>query len=660
MTSLPPPPIPQAITYAIYPPIGLARVENSREPSLNDGWFYAPEVPGRFDEPLGGYKDQHGRIKRQAARFRIYALENGVPIKEVTAGEYDIEWSVQLANKKPSWYNFLGRYEGQFKPGYTTLRNSDVQAENLPDNRDRLVIRTNVAPIGGPDQGPVELKGAFKGTASLILKPPKTYKAETVYPGEARTDKKGHLIILGGRGDLCNILDPVKPLIADDFNTPGWIDDTSDGRITARVRVRGDATDSGKEATEARVLRFTQEKRAQTKKEGKKYDVGDVEWYKHIWPILQRPALLSWVNIQATGGHGPSGPGNFFDEYWLKALKNNPKDPEHAHTRKEVLERMRLPWTNPKYDNARFGQVYPYFMPWLSGDGGRTVAGDPTTFASITELQYDRLVKWTEGDFTVGESPPPPPQDVDEIELEDRPAALTRAALEPTIGAPLYPGLEASWNMEQKDTYDHQRPFSINEKINPGDLTRYLSLPWQSDFYRCRNYWWPAVRPDSVLPEEEYQKERGLRPNYTDDFPNQPFFANTDMDKNWHLLGIITQRDGKSYVTETEQPIFIETKHSPLIDIAPDSERPDLPQELLHVPLNYHRGIAQASGNSGAMSKPLQSSLAIRGITTPHSFMIRRRGRGDATPRFGLLPIQTAIENLAEIPEIPLLSSLEP
>jgi hypothetical protein len=31
---------------------------------------------------------------------------------------------------------------------------------------------------------------------------------------------------------------------------------------------------------------------------------------------------------------------------------------------------MRLPATNGKYDQARKGQAYPYFMPWLSGDNG--------------------------------------------------------------------------------------------------------------------------------------------------------------------------------------------------------------------------------------------------------------------------------------------------
>ena len=34
-------------------------------------------------------------------------------------------------------------------------------------------------------------------------------------------------------------------------------------------------------------------------------------------------------------------------------------------------------------------------------------------------------------------------------------------------------------------------PFRINErKIQPGDLTKQLSLPWQSDFGQCNTIWY--------------------------------------------------------------------------------------------------------------------------------------------------------------------------
>jgi len=230
---------------------------------------------------------------------------------------------------------------------------------------------------------------------------------------------------------------------------------------------------------------YERQKRA---KEGDNYDVGKVGWYEHIWPLLQRPPLLSWCNGQANGGHGPNGEGNFFDKRWQRDLSD--PSPKSEPIRKAVLGRMRLPATNEKYDSARAGQAYPYFMPWLSGDNGRTTAGDPSTFASVTELQYDRLVKWSKGEFVKDPKPPPPlPPRVEGLKPSQQPAALTKAALEATIGAPLYPGIEMSWNAELPETYQLDVPFTIRGDVVAGDLTKYLSLPWQSDFYMCRSYW---------------------------------------------------------------------------------------------------------------------------------------------------------------------------
>jgi hypothetical protein len=40
------------------------------------------------------------------------------------------------------------------------------------------------------------------------------------------------------------------------------------------------------------------------KKDGTHYDIGPITFYRDIWPLIQRPCLLSWVNGQANGGHG--------------------------------------------------------------------------------------------------------------------------------------------------------------------------------------------------------------------------------------------------------------------------------------------------------------------------------------------------------------------
>src|SRR5438067_2540588 len=53
----------------IFPPLGIARVGNSPQE-----YFIGPEAPGIVPDGGGMYKDAEGRVKRQAARFRIYAF----------------------------------------------------------------------------------------------------------------------------------------------------------------------------------------------------------------------------------------------------------------------------------------------------------------------------------------------------------------------------------------------------------------------------------------------------------------------------------------------------------------------------------------------------------------------------------------------------------
>ncbi len=122
---------------------------------------------------------------------------------------------------------------------------------------------------------------------------------------------------------------------------------------------------------------------------------------------------------------------------------------------------------------------------------GRTTAGDVSTFTAVTELQFDRLTQWARGNFDAPPRDKRPylPASFDEIPLSEQPASLIKAQLDATIGSPLFPGIEMSWSAELPATYDLEAPFTIGKDVKPGDMTRYLSLPWQSDFYMCRNYW---------------------------------------------------------------------------------------------------------------------------------------------------------------------------
>ena len=54
----------------IHPAIGIARLGNSPTE-----FFIGPELPGDHAPPKGGYKDARHRIKRQAARFRLFGYD---------------------------------------------------------------------------------------------------------------------------------------------------------------------------------------------------------------------------------------------------------------------------------------------------------------------------------------------------------------------------------------------------------------------------------------------------------------------------------------------------------------------------------------------------------------------------------------------------------
>lgn len=91
------------IVYAkIHPAIGTGRVGNS-----TTDYYIAPEYANQPPPEFGETRDASGAIKREAAKFRIYGYnKNGVAVAELTADNANITWTVEVANKKASWYYF--------------------------------------------------------------------------------------------------------------------------------------------------------------------------------------------------------------------------------------------------------------------------------------------------------------------------------------------------------------------------------------------------------------------------------------------------------------------------------------------------------------------------------------------------------------------------
>src|ERR1043166_3712781 len=208
----------RVVKAAIYPGIGVARLGNSQ----ND-FYIGPEVPDPAPEPPGFYRDATGALKREAARVRIYGLNaEGRAVRELTAKEAKIEWTVHLANKKSAWYQFqlaLDIPEANSVPP-SLLRNAAV-----PD-RSRLVIDPGARSITGANQS-----GGKKHTFDTGK-----FMGKTVYLGELRTDEAGRLIVLGGRGVSASFDGTVAITFA---NNEGWHDDISDGPVTATVTYGG-------------------------------------------------------------------------------------------------------------------------------------------------------------------------------------------------------------------------------------------------------------------------------------------------------------------------------------------------------------------------------------------------------------------------------------
>jgi hypothetical protein len=546
----------------IFPSIGIARVGDSPAE-----YFIGPEAPGHAPDPTGGFKDVDGRIKRQAARFRIYGFdEQGNAVQEInqsTAGA-SVTWSVQLANLKAAGYRFLGVKIGEqidANGDPKKLRNQGVQ------DRSKLAIKPSPRSIAGvSESGP-----AYEFGDGYFFDQP-------VYLGELRTDEAGRLLVLGGRG-TSGYTDKAKPLFTY-ANNDYWHDDISDGPVTATVQLDGvNVPVKGAAWVIVAPPKFAPDfPHIVTLYEVMAEAAGikppeNLSFTKDIFPIFDRMANYQWVNAMALRGHGPNKLGNFRNSDILKQLADN--SDAQADYRKSRLARIRNPRTK-SVDQANY-----YFMPLLSGDEGDATVGDPQTWFYVLESQYAKLEQWAAGHFTNDWDPnAPPPPTIDQIAFADQPAALTRAALEYCVGGPFFPGIEMTYVARYSDWYEE--PYRFKEgKFEPGDMTKRMAVPWQADFYECQVHWWPVERPDDVLNVETFEQalssskfkedardgqlanalqdrirwDRGIGDRFQVDPPGLP--GDNDMVEKWRTLGFVVPR-----TTPFGETLYVETGRS--------------------------------------------------------------------------------------------------
>ena len=530
----------------VYPPIGIARVGNA---SGRDEYVIGPEViggsptlPGASPEEsaryVGDFRTAKGEIKRQAARFRIYAHMRDGSVQEVTAASAQIEWRVTVANLKAGWYEFNQAMDMGPLSQDAVQRNRDLTG-GISD-RSRLDIVPTPRSIAGPNAAAVKLDdGVFWG--------------KTVYLGELRTDAEGRLIFLGGKGEAKSFRKDMSALTF--ANNPGWHDDLCDGPVRAKITFPGHEPI----VAEPGYVSVTPPNYAPglfglvTMDDVVREVFYDKKWLTtpnktsfeaDILPLFLRLTGLQWVDHGLFIVHGFGSSLDAQNPLVVAKLKD--KSAVNSAWRKSVLATFRDP-------NAG-GALVQDQVPQIFGDGVDTIFSPPKAASgllSVTRTMYAHLVRWADGDFDTGGAPaaPAPGTAFSTLAPELQVQHLERAPLHDCLGGPFHPAMEMTWVMRipllWKAAYrlkilsgeDPARQ-DFGDKLTPavcigpdgpydgaaaGCLTRFLGVPWHTDHTSCNSAadyfpssflsmptFWGSRAPDQVLANGNYLRAAAL------------------------------------------------------------------------------------------------------------------------------------------------------
>lgn len=431
--------------YAVFPPLGFARLGNS------EAFFIGPDRPGGLgvetgpsgvEQPVLSYKDDTYRMKRQAARFQLFESDGQGSWRpsRLPAGAV-VRWTVSLANRKDAIHR------PQAPPDHPTPVRDD------PAKQDRLI----------------EGRATVSGAAQPLQMLTGHYLNEPVALGEIATDPEQRLLVLAGRGRSGSPLG--APIGGSFYTNPGWFDDVGDGPVEATVELP-----DGRlvEAAPAWVMTTPPD----------------------FAPAARGVVTLHDVIKQVA-----------LDEGWIQ----RPGRPSFESDIRPMVERtsdLRLVDSNPAWalvsrDWAVLADPDPLQQPLRAATATlvREVENALHDF-SLQEWQSEALDMWVEGDFEPAGGAAIGPAEV-----------LTRATLDGTVGQGFFPGIEAGVNLRDPTLYGTS-PFEYRLKpgvIRPGDATAHMAQPWQADFLKCADGWWPTQRPD-ILPAPSGGSVTWLRP----------------------------------------------------------------------------------------------------------------------------------------------------
>ena len=585
---------------AIHPAVGFARVGNSR-----DTFYFGPEIPGT--SPRGPFKDAQGAMAKQAARFRIYGYDSdGKALGEITATDADITWQVDVANAKPVWYDPDEPFDVP-NPPPTRQRNPNVT------ERRSLVAHATPRQVTGAGAAPQSLDASFLGIPVAL--------------GEVFTDRSGRLIVMPAEGRA--IQGPGAPPLTG-LSSDGWIDDTCDGPVRAKVRIGGrsfeaepayvvsTSPDWGPSISEGIITLFDAVEdglyRAGRRKKPR------TDFSRDVYPIFRRLTETQWVNEGFLQSNGWGSTADWTTPEMRARLADGSRG--NKAWREEVFATFRDP---------TFEQVEPDLVPALYGDKIAIPPNlvQPRQWLAFTRLQYAHLRSWAKGDFidsgereavTVSELPP-----------AQQPQALDKASLGACLGGAFHPGIEFTWlaripwmwttNMrirwsQLEPNLEDYGPWMTQEialsrsgplsKIGPGSMGQWMGLPWHSDSASCRSGYtrdispvsptfWPARVPNQVLAKADYdvvmdssrsmadrqaafERRRGWERFIAGATSQEAINA---MIADWYKLGVVTQLPGPKdglFPTTMKVETGVGFAAEPAFDYGAYFTMPQLPQ----------------------------------------------------------------------------------
>ncbi|MGH2941204.1 MAG: LodA/GoxA family CTQ-dependent oxidase [Solirubrobacteraceae bacterium] len=543
--------------FRLHPTINFARVGTSDEyylspetsaglptPGAGDTVGGLPIKRGTVDEPITSddLRDDGGNLRRQAARYRIYAYAFDPPdtypagdAVEIVPGSRladgrvvkDIVWTVHLANKKANAYNVVNSEGLQaYADGKVPqLRNPETYGTvDSPQRLTRLVIDPGPRAITSSGGGIVSFDAATTATysdgAGAISEQPDYPKSfpqdsndELFQPsgpldtlGELCTDEAGRLLVLPGKGRTAAVYDEYgDPIpLTGDLNNVGWFDDAADGPVSATLVFEDAPTE---EVFGAWVICGDPAYAPQIRNVVSVWDDVYDAWVREL--DLQ-PELCSSGSFDAD--YRPSFEADIHPIFRAASMQQWTANlPELAIKAHQVVDAIRgsddpdrtimagLAYIRNPNESNELSVGVP-LMPLSLGEAG-------TDFLAVSKTQYFFLEQWNRNHFEPDAGSTLGPGEY-----------LDMASLSNCLGGRYVPGIEVSYPIRQPDMYhtdwrtSGSGPFRVKHKpmdygaaragtpfltggwiplhgmtdgLEPGDISKFMSVPWQTDYNSC-------------------------------------------------------------------------------------------------------------------------------------------------------------------------------